>query len=99
MRTVEVDRLVVVVEDRQLLVEAAADGALADHRELGVDVDGAGAGHQEEAGLEVLQVVDRQGVEPLAVDREHPLREEARVEGEQAGRVGHRRFDVAARRR
>ena len=84
----QVDRLVVVVEDRELLVEAAADGALADHRQLGVDVDGAGARDEEEARLEVLQVVDRERVEPLAVDGEHPLRQEARVEREEAGRVG-----------
>ena len=36
----EVDGLVVVIEDRQLLVEAVADRPLADHRELRVDVDG-----------------------------------------------------------
>ena len=92
---VEVDRLLVVVEDRELLVEAPAHGALADHRELGVDVDGAGARHQEEPGLEVLQVVHRQRVEPLAVDGEHPLGEEPRVEREQAGRIGQRGLDVA----
>ena len=43
MRTSRSTGFVVVVEDRQLLVEAVADGALADHRQLGVDVDGAGA--------------------------------------------------------
>ena len=84
-----------MVEDRELLVKAAADGALADDRELGVDVDGARARHQEEAGLEVLQIVDREGVEPLAVDGEHPLRQESRVEREQSGGIGERRFDVA----
>src|SRR6266540_1938206 len=47
----------VVVEDGELLPEATVDGALADHRELCVNVDGAGAGHEEEPGLEVLQVV------------------------------------------
>ena len=91
------DGLLVVVQDRQLLVEAVADRALADHRELRVDVDGAGAGHEEEARLEVLQVVDRERVEPLTVHRQHPLREEAGVEGEEAGRVAERRLDVAAR--
>ena len=55
-----------------VLVEAVADGALADHRQLGVDVDGAGARHEEEPGLEVLQVVGRQRVQPLAVDGQHP---------------------------
>ena len=84
---------------RELLVEAVADRALADHRQLGVDVDGAGARHEEEPGLEVLQVVDRQRVEPLAVDGEHPPGEEPGVEGEQPGRIGRRRLDVAAPRR
>ena len=68
----EADRLVVVVEDRQLLVEAVADGAPANHRQLRVDVDRARTGHEEEAGLEVLQVVDRERVEPLAVDASAP---------------------------
>ena len=86
----------VVVEDRQLLVEASAHGALADDRCLRVDVDGPGARHQEEPGLEVLQVVDGQGVEALPVDGEHPARQEPGVEGEQPGRIGQRGFDVAA---
>ena len=43
MRTVRSTGFVVVVEDRQLLVEAVADRALPDHRQLRVDVDGAGA--------------------------------------------------------
>ena len=75
-----------MVEDRQLLVEAVADGAPADHRQLRVDVHRAGARHEEEARLEVLQVVDRERVHPLAVDRQHPLRQEPRVEREEAGR-------------
>ena len=84
----EVDGLVQVVEDRQLLVEAIAHGPLADDRQLGVDVHRAGAGNKEEARLEVLQVVDRERVELLAVDRQHPTRQEAGVEGEEAGRFG-----------
>ena len=60
-----VDRLLVVVQDRQLLAETVADGPLADHRQLGVDVDGAGPRHEEEARLEVLKIVRRQGVETL----------------------------------
>ena len=55
----EVDGLALVVEDRELLVEAVAHGPLADDRQLGVDVDRARPGHQEEARLEVLEVVDR----------------------------------------
>ncbi len=92
----ELDRLVVVIEDGELLVESGADRAAPDHRQLRVDVDGAGPGHEEESALEVLHVVDRQRVETIPVDREHPLRQEARVEREQPGRVGERGFDVAA---
>ena len=92
----EVDGLVGVVEDRQLFVEAIADGALADDRLLRVDVHGARPGNEEEARLEVLEVIRRQRVESLAVDRQDPGREEPRVEREQAGRVGRGRFDVAA---
>ena len=92
----EVDRLVVVIEDRELLVKAAADGTLTDDRQLGVDVHGPRAGHEEEARLEVLQVVHREGVEALAVDRQDPAREEPGVEREQPRRIGQRGLDVAA---
>ena len=78
-------------------MEAGRDGALADHRELRVDVDGARPRHEEEARLEVLQVVDRERVEALSVHREHPAGEEARVVREEPGRVRERRFDVSAR--
>ena len=91
----ERDRLVEVIQDRELLVEPGGDRALPDHRELRVDVDRAGSRHEEEARLEVLQVVDRERVEPLPVHREHPARQEARVEGEEPGRIGERRLDVA----
>ncbi len=77
-------------------MEAVRDRSLPDDRELRVDVDGPGAGHEEEAGLEVLQVVDGERVETFAVHREDPLREEARIEGEEAGGIGHRRLDVSA---
>ena len=92
----EVDGLVLMVEDRQLLVEAVAHGPLADDRQLGVDVDRAGPGHEEEARLEVLEVVDRERVELLPVDRQHPAREEPRVEREESRRFGRRRLDVTA---
>lgn len=58
-----------VVQDRQVLVEAGAHGPLADHRELGVDVDGPRARHEEEARLEVLQIVDGERTQPLTIDR------------------------------
>ena len=92
----QVDGLVLMVEDRQLLVEAIAHRPLADDRQLGVDVDRPGPGHEEEARLEVLEVVDRQRVEPLAVDRQHPARQEPRVEREESRRLGGRCLDVAA---
>ena len=41
----QLDRLIFVIQDRQLLVEAVADGALSDHRELGIHIDGSGARH------------------------------------------------------
>ena len=56
----QVGRLLVVVQDRELLVEAVTDGAPANHRQLGVDVHRACARDEEEARLEVLQVVDRE---------------------------------------
>jgi hypothetical protein len=76
----QVDRLVGMVENRQLLVEAVGDRSLADHGQLRVDVDGASAGDEEEACLEVLKVVDRERIHPLPIERQHPLREKARVE-------------------
>ncbi len=93
----EVDRLRVVIQDRQFLVEAVADGAPPDHGQLGIDVDRPRARNEEEARLEVLQVVDRERIEPLAVHCQDPRREEAVVEREETGRVGERCLDVAAR--
>ena len=84
----EVRGLVGVVQDRQLLVEPVRDRASPDDRELRVDVHRPRSRHEEEAGLEVLQVVDRERVQALAVDRQDPAREEARVVGEETGRVG-----------
>ena len=78
----EVDRLVVVVEDRDRFMEAVADRTLADHRELRVDVDRPRAGHEEEARLEVLQVVDGERVEPLRRSRSAPSVERKRVSNE-----------------
>ena len=46
-----------MVQDRQLLVEPVADRPLPDDRQLGVDVDGSRSGNEEEASLEVVQVV------------------------------------------
>src|SRR4030095_485076 len=92
----ELRGLVVVVEDRQLFVEAVRHRAMADHRQLGVDIDRAGSGHEEKACLEVLQVIDRQGRNALPIDGEHPAGEKARVEPEQPRRVGEGGLDVAA---
>jgi hypothetical protein len=93
----QVDRLVVVVEEGQFLAEPVADRAPADHRELRVDVHRAGAGDQEEPRLEVVEIVDGQRTEPLAVDREYPGRDVPGVEREETGRVGGRRVDVTTR--
>jgi hypothetical protein len=86
-----------VVQDRQLLVEAVSDRASPDDGELRVDVHRPGSRYEEEAGLEILQVVDRERVQALAVDRQDPAREEARVVGEEAGRIGQRGLDVTPR--
>src|SRR5262249_59628475 len=83
----DVDRLFVVVDDRDRLEEAVADRALTDHRHLRVDVHGSGPGHEEEARFEVLKVVGRQRVQPLPVDGQYPAREEAGVVGEETGGV------------
>jgi hypothetical protein len=73
-----------VVEDGEFLAEAVDDLAAADDRQGRVDVDGAGAGHEEEPGLEVVQVVGRQRVEAVPVQGEHPAGQVAGVPGEQA---------------
>ena len=91
------DRFGEMVENRELLVKTCADRALADHGQLRVDVDGPRTGHEEEARLEVLKVVDRERIQPLAVHGQHPSGEETRVEREQPCRIGRRCFDVAAR--
>ena len=78
-------------------MEPVADRAPADHRQLRVDVHRARTRYEEEARLEVLQVVDRERIQPLAVHGQDPSGEEAGVEREQAGRIGERRLDVAAR--
>jgi hypothetical protein len=76
----QVNPVIVMVEDGQLLVEAVTDRPLANHGQLRVDIDRSGARDEEEAGLEVLEVVDGQRIETLAVDSQHPGREEAVVE-------------------
>src|SRR5262249_13950451 len=91
-----VDRVVLVVQDGQLFGEAFADRPLADLGYLRVHIDGSRSGNEEEPRLEVLQVVRRERVQALAVDGQHPLREEACVVGEQSRRVGERGFDVAS---
>ncbi len=68
----ELGRLLGVIQDRQLLVEATADRPPPDHRELRIDVLGARPGHEEEASLEVLEVVGRERVQALVVDGQDP---------------------------
>ena len=93
----EVDGMLVVIQDRELFVEPVSDRAPADHRQLRVDVHRARTRYEEEARLEVLEVVDRERIQLLAVHGQDPPGEEAGVEREQAGRIGERRLDVAAR--
>ena len=80
-------RLVEVIQDRELLVEPGGDRTLPDHGELRVDVDRSRSRNQEEARLEVLQIVDREWIESLPVHRQHPARQEASVEGEETRRI------------
>ncbi len=84
----QVDRRVVMVQDRQLFTETTADPPPSDHRQLRVDVDRSGSRDEEEARLEVIEIVDGERIQPLTVHGQHPLGEEARVEGEEARRIG-----------
>src|SRR5262249_41504550 len=52
-------------------------------------------GDEEEARLEILEIVGRERGQSLTVDSQHPARQEPCVEREQPGRVGHRCLDVA----
>ena len=63
-----------VIEDRQLFVESISNRSLANDGELRVDVGGSGAGNKEEPGFEVLEIVGRERIEPLVVDRQDPGR-------------------------
>ena len=96
-RDLGLNGLGVVVHDGQLLVEAVADDPPADHRHGRVGVFRAGARHEEEAGRERLRVVGRERPERLAVDREQPAREVARVAVEEPVRLARPRIDVAVR--
>src|SRR5262249_18849379 len=92
----DVHRLLVVVEHGDLLAEPAADGPLADDRQLGVDVDRPGAGDQEKPGLEVVEIIHGERAQPTAVHGQCPLGQEAGVVREEPGRVGEGRVDVTA---
>jgi hypothetical protein len=93
----QVQRLLVVVDEGDLLVEAAVDLALADHRQVRVDVDGAGGQRREELHLVVGQIVRRQQLGADAVDGEDPARQEAGVVEEEPMVLGGRGLEVAAR--
>src|SRR5439155_3919221 len=90
----EIDRLLVVVEELQLLVEAVADGTLADDGRIRVDVNGASSRYEEEVGLEVVEVVSGKRIQPVPVHGENPLGEKAGVEREQPRRIARRCLDV-----
>ena len=92
---VQVDRLGALVADEDVFRETRADSPLAHDREVCVDVDRAGPGHQEELHLVVVEVVCRQHVWHLAVDGQHPAGEKSCIPREQAFRLGQGRADVA----
>ena len=54
---------------------------------LGIDIHGASRRDEEEARVELLQIVGRQRGEPSTVDAQHPPGEKSRIEGEQPHRI------------
>src|SRR6266568_431807 len=58
----EVNRLVFVIEDGHILVEAVSYCSCANDRLISIHIDGAGSRNQEELHIEVVEVVRRQGV-------------------------------------
>ena len=92
-RELELDGMLRVVHDDDVLLHAVADEAVAPDREH-VLLEPAGDGvPEEEGGRVVLDLVRRELERPLAVDREDPAREKARVVREEAH---HRVDDVSA---
>ncbi len=86
-----------MIEDAQRLVESIADLAGADDGEVGVDVHGPRPWHEEELGGEIREIVGGEHVRCLAIQREEPAREVARVPGEQSLRLSRRGVYVAAK--
>ncbi len=91
----QVARLGLFVADQQLLPKAVPGRPLAHDGEVGIDVNRAGPGDEEELGGEVIEVISGERLQRLVVDGQDPPREEARVPGEQAVRVSRRGLDVA----
>ena len=78
-----------VVQHDQVLVDAVADRALANHRELGVLVDRPRGRVEEELRREVIDVVRGQHLERTPLDRQDPSRQESGVAMEQpVGLIG-----------
>jgi hypothetical protein len=93
----ELERLDVVVEHRDVFVEAVADRPVAVYRDRRVLVDGPGGRHEEVLRCEVLRLVGREDVQRRPVRRQLPARKETCVSVEEAlGLVG-RGIDVPAK--
>jgi hypothetical protein len=91
----QVARLGLLVAHQQFLPKAVPGRPLSYEGEVGIDVNRAGPGDEEELGGEVIEVVPGERLQPLIVDGQVPAREETRVPGEQATRVSRRGLDVA----
>ena len=92
----ELDRLGVVIQDSDVLVEAVADRAVAMDGHRWVLVDRSRRRDEEMFRREVLRLVSREHLERRAVRRQMPEREEASVAVEEAVRLVGRCVDVAA---
>ena len=85
-----------VIVDIDLFMQAAIQPALADDGDRRIDVGRAGGRGQEELGREVALRVGGEDRRGDAVQGEHPGREEAGIEREEALRRGETADDVAA---
>ena len=93
---VELEGLGRVVDDREILVEAVTDGALPKDRERCIVVHGPVRRREEELDREVVDVIRRQDPRQVAVNRQPPAREDARVLVEEPVRLIRRAGDVPA---
>ena len=87
----ELERIRVVVQHGDVLVEPVADHTLADHRDRACSLR-----DEEELRVEVIGLVSREDAERLAVRGQAPPGQEAGVAEEKALRVAWRGVDIPA---